>query len=58
MGSACRADIGPIGHVIGIVIGPTVAVVIGPTVLLRKHHIYPIANTCRGAIEPTGLTVG
>ncbi len=49
---------GPIGHIISIIIGPTVAMVIVPTVLLGKYHIDPIANTCRGAIEPTGLTVG
>ena len=58
MGSACRADFGPVGHVIDIVIGPTVAIVICPTELLRKYHIDPIANACRGAIEPTRLTVG
>ena len=52
------ADIGPISLVIGILIGPTVTTVIGPTVFLRKYHIDPIANTCRGAIEPTGLAVG
>ena len=52
------ADIGPISLAIGILIGPTVTTVIGPTVYLRKYHIDPIANTCRGAIEPTGLAVG
>jgi hypothetical protein len=52
------ADIGPISLVICILIGPTVTAVIGPTVFLRKYHIDPIANACRGAIEPAGLAVG